>query len=374
MRILWYNWRDIKHPEAGGAEVFTHQVMRRLASLGYETTLFAEKFPNSKQLEYVDGVRIIREGTKYSVYSKAKEYYDKYQNGYDIVIDEINARPFLTPRFVERKPILALCHHVSLEAWTLELPFPLGYIGYYFYHRRGLSYYRTIPTVTVSESSRKNLQKIGLKEIYVVPEGVSVSSNDLTLQKGYAPTIAFVGRLKKNKLPDHAMKAFSLIKKKIPSARMWIIGDGYMRKKLERTSNSNVTFYGHVGEDEKYKLLSQAHLILVPGVNEGWGLVVTESNAVGTPAIAYDIPGLRDSVRNGETGILVKENSPIGLAETALSVLDDKEWLSKLSSNALAFSKQFSWDRVSDAFDNIIRKVYKGYSLSTGNSMKELIG
>ena len=315
LRILWLNWRDIKHPEAGGAEVFTHEVMRRLKKKGYEVTLFSERFPDALQLEYVDDVRIIREGGKFNVYSKAKEYYNKYKKSYDIVVDEINARPFLTPKFVKEKPILALSHHVSLEAWSLELPFPLGHIGYYFYHRRGLSYYKNIPTATVSESSKRNLEKIGLKKVFVVPEGLNISPLDNIPQKEPSPTIAFVGRLKRNKLPDHALRAFSLIKKSIPDARMWIMGDGYMRKKLQQTSNSSITFYGRVKENLKYELLSRAHLVMVPGVHEGWGLVVTESNAMGTPAVAYNVPGLRDSIKDGKTGILVKENSPKCLAD-----------------------------------------------------------
>ncbi len=372
MRILWFNWRDIKHPDAGGAEVFTHEVMRRLEKKGYETTLFAERFPDALPLEYVDNVRIIREGGKFNVYSKAKKYYDNYKKGYDLVVDEINARPFLTPKFVKEKPILALSHHVSLEAWTLELPFPLGYIGYYLYHRRGLSYYKNIPTATVSESSKRNLEKIGLKKVFVVPEGLNIRPLDKVPQKEPSPTIAFVGRLKRNKLPDHALHAFSLIKKSIPNAQMWIMGDGYMREKLEKSGNSSITFYGRVDENLKYELLSRAHLVVVPGVHEGWGLVVTESNAMGTPAVAYNVPGLRDSITDGKTGIIVKENSPECLAYTAISLLRDQPLVTKLSQSALDFSKQFSWDNTADVFDNMIKDIYKAYYPSMGFRQQKL--
>lgn len=368
MRILWYNWRDIKHPEAGGAEVFSHEVMRRLAKKGHDTTFFTERFSNGLQLEYIDGVRIIREGGKYSVYSKARKYYSNHKDNYDFVIDEMNARPFLAPKFVKEKPILALCHHVSLEAWSLELPFPLGHIGYYYFHRRGLSYYNNIPTVTVSESSKKNLEKIGLKKVFIVPEGLNVNPLDNVPQKEYSPTIAFIGRLKRNKQPDHAVQAFTMIKKSVPDSRMWILGEGYMRKKLEKRGNNSITFYGRVEEDLKYKLLSRAHLVLVPGVHEGWGLVVTESNAMGTPAIAYNVPGLRDSVKDGETGILVKENSPSRLAETAISLLKDPQRLNELSRNALRFSKQFTWDKTADVFNSIIKETYERAHPSIGPS------
>jgi glycosyltransferase involved in cell wall biosynthesis len=367
MRVIWFNWRDIKHPESGGAEVFTHEVIRRLEKKGYVITLFAERFPDSLQEEYVDGIRIIRDGGKYGVYRKAKEFYNKYKNNYDFVIDEINAKPFLTPKFVKNNPILAISHHVSLKAWSLELPFPLGYIGYYLYERRGYSHYENIPTVTVSESSKKNLEKIGLKKICVVPEGLNTISLNNVAQKQLSPVIAFVGRLKRNKLPDHALKAFSIIRKSVPDARMWIIGDGYMRKKLEQNSDSSIIFYGHVGEDLKYELMSQAHILLVPGVHEGWGLVVTEANAMGTPAIAYDIPGLKDSIVDGKTGILVKKNSPADMAMHALSLLSDPHRLGQLSRNALDFSRQFSWDNTANGFDKIIQKIYKEHLTSAVN-------
>jgi glycosyltransferase involved in cell wall biosynthesis len=124
-------------------------------------------------------------------------------------------------------------------------------------------------------------------------------------------------------------------------------------------SNNSVTFFGRVNDDLKYKLLSQAHLVLVPGVHEGWGLVVMESNAMGTPAIAYNVPGLRDSVRDGKTGILLKENSPDNLADTAISLLGDQPRLRELSRNALAFAMQFSRDNVADVFDNRIKEISK---------------
>lgn len=359
MRILCYNWRDIKNPDAGGAEVFTHEVLRRLAIKGHDTTLFTARFSNCLKLEHVDGVRIIREGGKYNVYSKAKKHYANNGCNYDIVIDEINGRPFFTPKFVKDKPILALIHHLSLKAWSLELPFPLGHIGYYYFNRFGLSYYKNVPIVTVSNSSKKDLKKIGLKSVFVVPEGVNVNPLELIAEKEYAPIIAFVGRLKRNKLPDHALKAFSIIKERFPNSRFWIIGDGYMRRKLEKNANSDVRFFGHVEEDLKYRLLSEAHLVLVPAVHEGWGLVITESNAMGTPAIAYNVPGLKDSVINGETGILVEENSPNNLADAAIYLLQDTQRLRRLSENALEFSRQFTWDKTAEIFDSIISKSHE---------------
>jgi glycosyltransferase involved in cell wall biosynthesis len=357
LRILWFNWRDIKNPDAGGAEVFTHEVMSRLAKKGYDMTLFTSRVSNLSQEEKIDGVKIVRRGGKTTVYSKAKEFYNRNRGNYDFIIDEINTRPFLTPTFVKGKPILAVFHQLAREFWFYETFFPLNFIGYYYLEKRWLSYYRNIPTVTVSNSSKEDLQALGFTSILLVPQGLSVTPLSKVPEKESNPTIAFLGRLKKAKLPHHAIHAFDLIKKEIPNSKMWIIGDGYMSEKLKKLNISDVFFYGHIKDQLKFKMLGRAHIVLVPAIREGWGLVVTESNAMGTPAIAYNVPGLRDSVINKGTGVLVEENYPRELASSAIALLQDNALLAKYSNDALTFSRQFSWDNTASAFENIIRHI-----------------
>lgn len=364
LRILWFNWRDIKNPEAGGAEVFTHEIMSRLASMGYTITLFTAEFKNCNKFEEINNMTIIREGGKYRVYSKAKSYYKSHKDEFDIVIDEINTKPFLTPKFVKDKPILAVIHQLAREFWFYETYFPLNYLGYYYLETKWLSYYRNITTITVSNSTKQDLTRMGFRNIFIVPEGLNIAPLIQVKRKGVSPIVVFLGRLKKAKLPDMAIEAFNLIKQEIQSAQMWVIGDGYMRKELENSNYKDVIFHGYVKDDLKYELLSKAHVILVPGIREGWGLNVTESNAMGTPAVVYNIPGLRDSVKDGETGLIVKENSPSGLANSAIFLLKNQDILTKISNNALSLSKQFSWNKSAHEFDKIIKNLvsYKGSS------------
>jgi glycosyltransferase involved in cell wall biosynthesis len=187
--------------------------------------------------------------------------------------------------------------------------------------------------------------------------GLSVKPLNIVGQKEEVPTVAFIGRLKKHKLPNHAINAFQIIKNSIPSAKMWVIGDGYMLNRLKKMKSKDVIFFGHVGNTEKYNLLSRAHVLLVPSMREGWGLIVTEANAMGTPVVAYNVNGLRDSVQNGKNGILVNDNTPESLATAALSMLQGNELLKKFSVNALEYSKQFNWDRTVDYFVTQIDKV-----------------
>ena len=357
MRILWFNWRDIKNPDAGGAEVFTHEVMTRLAKMGHEITLFCPLFPNAKSKEKVNGLEIIRSGGTFTVYLKAKQFYKRNRNHYDLVIDEINGRPFLSPKIIGNKPTLVLFHQLIHEIWFYETRFPLNCLCYYFLENRWLSAYKDTPTVTVSASSEKDLKSRNFNKVSTVPIGVNIKPLEKVERKEFEPTIVFLGRLKRHKLPDHALKAFALIKNELPNAKMWVIGDGDMHVELKKMNIKDVVFYGRIKDELKYDLLRRAHLLLVPSVREGWALVVTEANAMGTPVIAYDNHGLRDSVIDRKTGILVKDKSPENLASSAVTLLKDQDLLTEYSSNALEFSKQFSWDNTAAAFDKIIRQL-----------------
>jgi len=349
MRILWFNWRDIKHPEAGGAEVLTHEIMRRLAQRGYKMTLFCPKVEGRPSQEEIDGINVVREGGKYTVYGRGRSYFKRNKEKYDLVIDEVNPGPFLNPRILDGKPVLVLFHQMVREVWFYEMPFPLNYICN-FYENRWLIPYRQTPTLAVSMSSKKDLEDIGFKNVNVIPMGIGIKALNEIRQKEDDTTITFIGRLKRHKLPDHAIKAFLIIKKEIPSAKMWVIGDGYMLNELKGLGNKCVTFFGHVSNDVKYDLLSRSHLVLVPSVREGWGLIVTESNAMGTPVVAYDVNGLRDSVIEGRNGILVKDKNPESLSDSALRILTDKTMLRRLSLNALEYSREFNWDKTAYYF------------------------
>jgi glycosyltransferase involved in cell wall biosynthesis len=361
LRILWLNWRDIKNPEHGGAEVLTHEIASRLVRKGdHKITLFAAHFPGGLTAENLDGIHIIREGGKYTVYNKAKTYYKRNKDYYDLVIDEINVKPFLTPKFVREKPILAIIHQISPEQFLYELPFPLSYIGRYYLEKKWLSYYKEMTVVTVSNSSKQDLSALGFKNIFVIPEGSGAVPLSEVPKKESTPTLIFIGRLKRHKLPDHAINAFNIIKNELPDAKMWVIGDGYMRTQLEKKlSIKDVKFCGYVSSEMKYDLLKRAHLVLMPATREGWGLVVTEANAMGTPVVGYNVPGLRDSIKDGETGILTKENSPDCLASSAVSLLKSPQLLKNFSYNALQFSKQFDWDTTYNMFDKILSQMLK---------------
>jgi glycosyltransferase involved in cell wall biosynthesis len=141
---------------------------------------------------------------------------------------------------------------------------------------------------------------------------------------------------------NHALRAFVLIKKELPNAKMWVIGDGHMRKHLEKMNIKNVEFYRHMQNELKFEVLASAHVVFLSSVREGWGLVITELNAMGTPVIAHYAPGLRDSVIGGKTGILLRNKFPENLVSSAISLLTDVDTLNKYSTEALGHSKNLA--------------------------------
>jgi glycosyltransferase involved in cell wall biosynthesis len=359
LRVLVFNWRCWLNPEMGGAEVFTREVLKRWAEAGHDITLFTSKFEGSSDEEVVDGVRIVRQGGRFSVYRKAKKFYAEYfsKERYDVVIDEINTRPFLTPKFVRNgERIVALIHQLAREYWFYETRFPISFLGYYFFEERWLRNYAKIPTVTVSNSTKKDLVDLGFERVFVVGEGLNFKPLQKLAEKECYPVIVYAGRLKKAKRPDHAVKAFKLVKEKIPEAELWIIGDGYFRKDLEKMAGDEVKFFGGLPNIERRELLKRAWVLVNPSVREGFGLNVVEANALGVPCVAYDVPGLRDAVTDCETGVIVKSGGIESLAEEIINVLTNEELRIKLSRGALAYSRKFSWDKAAEEFMRVIRK------------------
>ena len=341
----------------GGAEVFTYEVAKRWAALGMRLPCLLQNFQAAKDEETVDGIKIVRAGGRFTVYRQAKRFYSKRfrKERFDVIIDEINTQPFFAPKFAKNgEKVIALIHQLAREFWFYETPFPVSYLGYHFLENRWLKQYVDVPTVTVSESTRRDLLDLGFKHVSVVPEGLNFEPLNALPEKDSKPIVVFSGRLKRAKRPDHAIKAFAIVKEKIPNAELWVFGDGPFRKTLEGISGAGVRFFGNLSSLERRELLRKSWVLMVPGLREGWGLNIVEANALGVPAVAYDVPGLCDSVKNNETGLLAEGGNIKDLAEKTFKVLTDNLLREKLSVNALNYSKQFSWDKTADEFMKLI--------------------
>jgi glycosyltransferase involved in cell wall biosynthesis/O-antigen/teichoic acid export membrane protein len=319
LRILAYNWRDLAHPRAGGAEVYLQSVAREWVRRGHQVTVFCGAVAGRPAEEFVDGVRILRRGSRIGVYREAGRYWRREGDGqYDLVVDCVNTRPFFCSRFVRNVPVVAVIHQVAREVWRYETPWPISVIGRYLLEPAWLRAYRNVPVVTVSESSRESLAEYGLRRVTVVPEGW-VPTRAVPFRKESVPTVVFLGRLSANKRPEHAIRAFGLARRQLPEAQMWVIGGGPEEARLRKMAGPGVTFLGRVSGEEKRERLGRAHALVATSVREGWGLVVTEAAASGTVAIGYDVAGLRDSI--GASGGILTRADPASLATGLVRLL-----------------------------------------------------
>lgn len=307
MRILVLNWKDLTHPAAGGAEVYVDALVRHWAGAGHDVTLLCGLTPGQAPESTVEGVRVVRRGGRLGVYREARRFWAEGGNGaFDVVLDAVNTRPFLAPRWAHGTPVVALAFQVAREVWGYEVPWPAAVVGRYWLEPRWLRSYADVPTLTISESSRQSLVAYGLRDVSVVPVGLDLQPYPGPALKEAVPTVAFLGRLAANKRPDHALSAFQAARSSMGNGQMWVVGTGPMEAELRRRfAGEPVRFFGRTDQTRKANLLRRAHVLLVTSVREGWGLVVTEAAAVGTPAIGYDVPGLRDSLRASH-GVIVE--------------------------------------------------------------------
>jgi glycosyltransferase involved in cell wall biosynthesis len=297
VRLLIFNWKDLAHPLAGGAEVLTEEVSRALVSRGHAVTLFASAVPGRPERELVQGVEVVRRGGRLGVYREARRFWSEQLAGaYDVVLDEINTRPFLTPRFLRGTPVVALIHQLAREIWFYETRFPLSALGRYVLEPRWLRLYRDVPALTVSRSSAESLVRHhGWRNVSVIPEG-STPHPVPDVPKEADPTVVFLGRLVAMKQPEHALEAFDVLTEHVPAAKLWVIGEGPLLRRLRRRESPQVGFLGRLGAEELRDRLARAHVLVATSVREGWGLNVSEAAACGTPAIGYAVAGLVDSV------------------------------------------------------------------------------
>jgi glycosyltransferase involved in cell wall biosynthesis len=353
MHILCLNWKDVKHPQGGGAEVVTEQLLRRLAADGHQVTLLTSAFPNALSHEVRDGYTIIRRGGRMSVYWYAYRYYRSNLRGnVDLIIEEVNTIPFFT-RFYAREPIVIFIHQLARTIWFYEMPWPLAMIGYMLepLYLRILSKF---PTITVSSSTKADLRRFGFRRVCIISEGIDMTPLTMLDKslKAPQPTLLSLGALRSMKRTHHIIEAFELAKKLIPDLRLIIAGatsGSYGKQVLARIQHSPlrdaIEYLGPVDGATRLQLMQQAHLLAVTSVKEGWCLVVTEANSQGTPAVVYDVDGLRDSVKHAHTGFITSHNTPVALAKSIVALIKTPAQYQDIQHAAWEWSKSITFDR-----------------------------
>lgn len=361
-RILWVNWRDLRNPLAGGAEVHAHEVLSRLAARGWECTLVSHAVPGLPARETDSGYTILREGGastfNATVWSQLPSWIA--QSRAQLVVDDSNKIAFFAP-WRTKVPVVALIHHLFGSAIFREASLPVAlYVN--LAERLVPRCYGRVPVMTGSPSARAEFLELGMRDVVDVGEGVDLA--------GYGPPeegerdpdlLLYLGRIKKYKGLEVLLRTVAALAPAHPRIRLEIAGSGDDVPRLrgiarELGVDRRVAFLGRVSEEDKIRLYRRASVALNSSLKEGWGLTSIEANGCGTPVVASDVPGLCDSVRDGETGFLVPFGDHASMAERVGRILSNRELASRMRVRCLEWASEHTWDRVADRTERVLER------------------
>jgi len=366
-RVLVLNERDPLHPQAGGAEIHVAEIFGRLARRGHAVTLLSSSFPGAAHLEIVDDLRVRRLGglARYYPAAAAACARETREGRFDVVVECLNKVPFFSPLY-SAAPVLALCHHLFGEAAFSQVPWPIA-AGVWSLEKLIPLAYRGRPWIAISESSARDLALRGIEPslVRVSHCGIERSLHDVDTTTPRRRRVAYVGRIEAYKHVDVMLRAVARLPADLRDVELLVIGRGARREALEALARElgiaeRTRFTGFVPNEERDRLLADARVCVCPSEKEGWGLTVIESNSAGTPVVASDAPGLRDSVRDGETGFLVAVGDVEGFARRIEALLRDDALATRMSSAALAWSREFDWDLAADDMVETIAAAREG--------------
>jgi glycosyltransferase involved in cell wall biosynthesis len=354
VRLLLVNWQDRENPLAGGAEIHLHEIFGRLAAHGNQITLLCGGWPGCAPRTTLDGMDIVRVGTRYTFPFLARSYFRRTMAGagFELMLEDINKVPLYTPRW-GGPPVVALVPHLFGGTAFHELSAPLASAVWLAERPLG-RVYRGIPFQAISASTASDLAERGIPRtaVEVIYPGIdTVSYTPCASERAPTPVFAYLGRLKRYKGVQHVITAFAALGH--PTARLEIAGAGDYQPSLERLAASldlgeRVRFLGRISEEEKLRLLRRAWALVFASPKEGWGITNLEAAACGTPVVASNSPGIRESVRDGETGYLVPHGDVAAMAAAMGRIAADAGLVARLGVQARLFAETFTWERAAN--------------------------
>lgn len=351
------SWRSSRHPQAGGAEVVTEQVLTALARAGHDVTWFSAMHEGAAPDETVDGIRHVRRGVQWSVHFKAWRWLRHRSDEFDVVVDQINTIPFLTPLYVPKPKRWLLIFQLARRYWFREtrglfrLVAPFGYLAEPLY----LQPYRSVPTITISESTVQDLRRwrLGRAGTRIIPMATDIDpAPDIGARAG-SPRAVIVGRLTQAKHVEEAIRAVARAREGIPDLELDVAGSGdpEYREELERLVAElaiPAVFHGRVSVERKIELLRAAHVHVFASHREGWGLTVTEAAEMGTPSVGYDVPGVRDSI--SEPSLLAPRGDTDAMGVIIARLLGNRELYDRLRTAAWERARGATIDATARSF------------------------
>jgi glycosyltransferase involved in cell wall biosynthesis len=360
LNLVAVNWRDMRDPEAGGAEVHLHEILRRMVERGHRVTWFSCKFKGADVFDSYDGIDVIRRGRWYDanfVLPRAVKAFLAREK-VDLILEDINKIPFYLPLHVN-VPVIPVIPHLFGKTVFKETN-PLFALYVYAWELLIPRIYKNCNFSVISASTRDDLVKRGIPEEQIDVVLCGLDHDRYRRLEGVsrydAPTVVHFGRVRKYKAIDVVIRAFDKIKERLPDARLIIIGDGPELDNLKTLAGKlnlahAVEFTGRIETEKMVDILNRCHVFMNASPKEGWGLTVVEANACGVPVIGSNRPGLKDSIFNDKTGFLVEYGDVDGFARKGLELLINGDLWKQMSAAALDWARSLTWDRTADGME-----------------------
>jgi glycosyltransferase involved in cell wall biosynthesis len=360
VNLVAVNWRDMRDPDAGGAEVHLYEILRRMVERGHRVTWFSCRFQGATGFDSYDGIDVVRRGSWYNanfVIPRAVKAFLK-KNETDLVIEDINKIPFYMPLHVD-VPVMPVVPHLFGKTVFQETN-PLFALYVYSWELFIPRVYRNCRFAAISPSTKEDLVGRGISDerVDVVLCGLDHDRYRVMdgLKRYEAPTIVHFGRVRKYKAIDVVIKAFAQIREKLADARLIVIGDGPELGSLRGLAarlglGEAVQFTGRMETSKMVEVLNRSHLFMNASPKEGWGLTVMEANACGVPVVGSNRPGLKDSIHDGDTGYLVEYGDVEGFAERGYELLTDGALWERMSRAGLKWARALTWERTADEME-----------------------
>jgi glycosyltransferase involved in cell wall biosynthesis len=353
-------------------------VFGRLARRGHDVTLLVSSWPGAEPRVRLDGMDVHRTGGRHTFPIMAGTYHRRHlaEQHFDVLIEDLNKVPVFAHYWRRDTPAVLLVHHlfgatafqeaglpVATVTWLLERPLPL--------------LYRSLPVQAVSQSTADDLVARGFdrRRVEVIENGVDLDfySPDATAARYHEPTLLYLGRLQKYKRVDLVIRALGRLREMGVPARLIVAGRGHALESLQRlvgelNLEDRVEFAGFVSEQHKRELFRRSWVHVLTSPKEGWGISNMEAAACGTATVASDAPGLRDSVRDGETGFLVPHGDSDAIADRLRRIIEDPGLRDGLGRQARAFAERYSWERSADLTEAHLERILANRARAPSNS------
>lgn len=346
MKLIWLAHRDILNPVSGGAEVLAFEVSRGLTRRGHQVALLSGQRGHLRSEEIIDHVSITRRSGWLGPHLAEPEFLSRHSDA-DVVIDDLgHAVPWATT-LISRLPVIPLFYHLhrrTLPGQTsagkaallsgLESAYPILYHGRRF--------------MTISPSSASDLSKLGIPpgDITIAPPGVDLEmfKPDGLTEK---PELIYFGGLRPYKRASHGFEVLRMLRDRNLDVHLCVVGESDQLDRLRRQAEELrcaewVEFAGRMSREQLARRVSRAWVNLHFSKSEGWCLSALEAAAAGVPTVGYQVPGISDSVRSGETGVLTPDSDLPAVANAVEGIIRSRP---KWTDRCRGWAAGFSWDR-----------------------------